>query len=408
MKLNVLLEYLLRESESETEAPKGSPLGQYLFAQDRKDVPYEQNETGPTEENPKAIDENELEAQLFNHYKGAGDAGSVEKGLKTLKKLEQKGLYTKLLRPPAGLAYRFIGNVTPEQASRDFLHLSVEDITSEPNKAFYVSEIGTVKRPSAVSTVERGKTSISSWTVDPSATQFDEFLGTEDRKVAILLVADIASNNFLLNPQNISNSQADLDGENGSIIGSEQEVLAIGPVNVLEASAIYKLVEAHPAKERMDLIHDIPYIAIRPDPMTKLTPAINFIPILKYVDDAIFVYENELSPQDVAKIKNKVAYKLLTHLATNGFLLSNPKTVNIVINYVNTFWGKNSFTVEKIQTVDGTNTAIVFVTKAANTVIEDIFDTLNDKAGVGKELYSQMLHRLLLGALNLNARLPAR
>ena len=82
--------------------------------------------------------------------------------------------------------------------------------------------------------------------------------------------------------------------------------------------------------------------------------------------------------------------------------------MNIVINYVNTFWGKNSFTVEKIQTVDGTNTAIVFVTKAANTVIEDIFDTLNDKAGVGKELYSQMLHRLLLGALNLNARRPAR
>lgn len=75
MRLDTLLEYLLREAKLAPEAPEGSPLGQYLFAQDRRDVPYEQNETGPTEENPKAIDENELEAQLFNHYKGAGDAG---------------------------------------------------------------------------------------------------------------------------------------------------------------------------------------------------------------------------------------------------------------------------------------------------------------------------------------------
>lgn len=140
--------------------------------------------------------------------------------------------------------------------------------------------------------------------------------------------------------------------------------------------------------------------------MTKLTPATNFIPTLRYVDNAISHYEDELSPQDTAKIKNKVAYKLITHLTTNGFLLSNPKTVNIVINYVNTFWGKNSFTVEKIQTVDGTNTAVIFIQKAANSVIEDIFDTLNNKAGVGKELYSRVLHILLLGALNLKARLP--
>lgn len=108
MKLNDLLKYL-NEAPS-PEAPKDAPLGQYLFAPNRKGVPPEKNTP--------------LETKIFNslanHYDGASDK-TADNNIAKLADLKNKGMYQKLLVPPKGLVYRFISNVSPENASKLFL-----------------------------------------------------------------------------------------------------------------------------------------------------------------------------------------------------------------------------------------------------------------------------------------------
>jgi hypothetical protein len=67
MKLNDLLKFLTEASVAKPEAPKDAPLGQYLFAPHRADVP------DPKEENTSI--ENDIFKDLGKHYKGA-DGGS--------------------------------------------------------------------------------------------------------------------------------------------------------------------------------------------------------------------------------------------------------------------------------------------------------------------------------------------
>ena len=232
MKLNTLLEFLLREAPAKPEAPKGAQLGQYLFAPQRKDTPE------PKEPNTDL--ENEIQRALSDHYGGGGEAGRTEAGVLKLFDMKKRGLYSKLLDPPPGLAYRFMKNITPEKVSTAFFPmLSVEEITSSPNKAFYVPDVGIVAKPNASTTVSRGAENLSSWTVEPDLRAFESFLQTIRDLCSIVLVADIQSNDFIMNPKEFSKSLSYDSDMPVAMIGREQEVIAYGPVNVICGAVFY-------------------------------------------------------------------------------------------------------------------------------------------------------------------------
>jgi hypothetical protein len=136
-------------------------------------------------------------------------------------------MYQKLLKPPAGLVYRFISNVNPKEASKLFLNnLPVKDIISVPNKAFYVSPIGIVNRPGSSTSMNKKNSNISSWTMTPKMPEFEEFAGMKNFKtLSILLVARTEGNNFFINPKEMSkltdspvNMEHDEDYDDGLIV----------------------------------------------------------------------------------------------------------------------------------------------------------------------------------------------
>lgn len=227
MKLNTLLKYLCEEPE-----PEDAPLGQYLFAPERKDTPK------PKEPNTDL--ENEIQKALSDHYNGGGEASRTEAGVMALFDMKERGLYLNLLEPPSGLAYRFMKNVSPEKAILNFLPgLTVAEITSSPNKAFYVPDVGIVKKPNASSTVLRGGEHLSSWTIEPTWNTFSSFLTTIRGLVSIVLVADIQSNDFVMNPVNLTKALQYDTKMPFDLIDREQEVIARGPVNVIGAAYYY-------------------------------------------------------------------------------------------------------------------------------------------------------------------------
>jgi len=232
MKLNTLLEYLsLREEDLAPEAPKNSSLGQYLFAPERNDTPE------PKEENTGA--EQELLRVLNFFYNNGGNA-KCDRTLVKLLKLSKQGKYSKLLKPPSGLAYRFIGNLTPEQASKWYLNdFPVKEIISKPGKAFRVSPVGIVSNPAAKSSMGKLNTKLSSWTIDPTLRRMKGFLDTLQAHVGLVLVADIRSNNFFMNPENLIDTLDDDKALPRYMLEDEQEVIGYGPINCLEAAAIY-------------------------------------------------------------------------------------------------------------------------------------------------------------------------
>lgn len=293
MNLNTLLEYLLKEATLAPEAPKDAPLGQYLFAPERSDTPE------PKEPNTSL--ENTLKQRLTQHYTGSGNSKDIEKSISTLINLKNKGMYQKLLNPPSGLAYRFIPNLTPEEASTLFLNnLPVKDITAEPNKAFYVSNIGIIKNPSIRSTVRIGKSLLSSWTVKPTSPNFDDFIYTQNHTVVVLLVADISSNNFIMNPKTLGKVAVGLHRRD--LIEQEQEVIAYGPVNVLEAAAIYK---SERANSSYNLIANAPYSGFQT--FSEPTKAEEFKEPMEYVNDRLRSTEKNLPRRELKESKEPMS-----------------------------------------------------------------------------------------------------
>lgn len=316
MKLNTLLEYLLREA-SERPAPEGSPLGQYLFAPSRSDVPYEENEI-PLED--------ELEDDLISHYAGTGNISKIERSLRYLKSLEQKGLYTKLLDPPSGVAYRYVSGLTPEEASKMFLNgYPVEDIVETPNVAFVVSNIGTVKNPAAKSTVARGYTTVSSWTLEPELMAFAGFISTEQDKVSILLVADIDPQTFLMNPEALSDVAEPLIAK-ASVIDFEQEVIAIGPVNVSKAVVIYTKAAALSEEEIKKIRAQLPAIElpeISEEESSYFADGAEFAPAFYYVETVIHKYKQQMDNQTFSwLLTHDEDYTNLRDLCKHGLELS--------------------------------------------------------------------------------------
>lgn len=321
MKLNSLLKYL--NEVAPAEAPKGAPLGQYLFAPNRKGVPPEKNTP--------------LETKIFNslasHYEGEGSVKSIDKNLATLLALKNKGMYQKLLKPPEGLVYRFISDISPEEASALFLNnLPVEEIISVPNKAFYASPIGVIERPSKSSTVARGKTSVSSWTTEPTSQYFSTFAYSENGKVSILLVAKTQGNNFFIDPKEMSKLSAEQDNVsdrndkddnlfilNARTIQLEQEVIGYGPIDVLEASFIY-FGAGIDYKVEMALMNNIPTLA-KEYKSSKQLPSEAFKPLLVYCDSVLAKYATELPAKSIDKLRNSSDYKTILKYATSKGLV---------------------------------------------------------------------------------------
>jgi len=263
VKLDTLLRFLLKEEALAPEASKNSSLGQYLFAPERNDTPIPQE--------PNTALENSLLKDLGRFY-NTGGTWALDKSLVKLLKLSKQGKYSKLLKPPSGLAYRFIGNLKPEDASSLFLNnYPVEEILSKPNQAFRVSPVGIIKNPAIKSSMGTLNTKLSSWTVAPSEPHFDAFTATGPGHVAVVLVANIQANNFFMNPENLSNSLANGMSLPQSAIEKEQEVIAYGPVNVIDAAAIY-VMTTDEEETHEKIIDDLPKIKISGKGRTLVEP----------------------------------------------------------------------------------------------------------------------------------------
>ena len=326
MKLNILLKYLLKEATSWSdthirtdgtgpEAPKNSSLGQYLFAPERFDTPEPQE--------PNTDLENTLLKDLGRFYNGGGDP-SLDKSLVKLLKFSKQGKYSKLLKPPSGLAYRFVGNIKPEEASSLFLNdLPVKEIVSKPNQAFYVSPVGIIENPSAKSSMGKLNTKMSSWTIDPTLPRMAGFASSGPGHVSVVLVANIQSNNFFMNPENLSKSLANGIGISlpKSTIEDELEVIGYGPINVLEAAAIY-IGSGEADRFRSETIQALPKINFsRPAGSRGVSyslPAELFKKQLDYVNGAILAY----APYQIrSTIYGSDTYKQLKVLAAKGSIV---------------------------------------------------------------------------------------
>jgi hypothetical protein len=244
-------------------------------------------------------------------------------------------MYRKLLTPPSGLVYRFVGHLSPREASKLFLNdLPTKEIVSEPNKAFYVSPIGKIERPAASSTISSGKTNVSSWTTSPTMPDFGEFSASYDGEVSILLVAKTQGNNFVLNPKQMEKLQNPmLSGDPGfgleidtDMIEAEQEVIGFGPIDVLEASFIYVGSKDY-YSEMSPLRARVPKTLSRAKLKalaSGMVPAEAFGPVLDYVNQVITSYAKSLTKQGAEEVKASYPYRLLLAGSSKGMSLTVP------------------------------------------------------------------------------------
>lgn len=186
-----------------------------------------------------------------------------------------------------------MAGLSPKEASAILLNnLPIKEIIEEPNKAFYVSDIGVIENPTIKSIVARGKTSVSSWTLNPRAPNFEKFLDSQLGECSVILVADVASNNFVINPKNLARNIPEFGGD---LIENEQEVIGYGPINVLEAAVIYlsndKL--SIPQKQIDSWRKNLPVINLTklPSKGKVSIPPSTFEPLLNYLDNIVRRYE---------------------------------------------------------------------------------------------------------------------
>lgn len=310
MKLNTLLEYLLKEA-IRPEAPEDAPLGRYLFAPQRIDTPE------PKE--PNTDEEENLLRKLASFYNADHAGKNIDSPMKKL--FDLQNTYPKLLKPAPGLAYRFIGGMKPEEASVLYLNnLPVEEIIAEPNKAFYVEPIGMVKNPAAKTTMSgMKKTKLSSWTAAPTSPNFSSFAKSYSGQVSVVIVADIASNSFFMNPKNLSKTV--VSGLPASLIDREKEVIGYGPINVLEAAAIYIGDSTFGYEVRGDLFGNTPEIPMPyyPPKGAIFKPEV-FKPAFDYVENTVSTWEKKVPRKFAKKMREFRPYLLLKQCATNGFV----------------------------------------------------------------------------------------
>lgn len=242
--------------------------------------------------------------------------------MRQLLDLKNQGRYLKLLKPPSGLAYRFVGGLTPKEASERYLNrLPVKDIISEPGVAFYAEPIGVVEDPAFKSTY-MPKSKLSSWTIAPTKPEFGNFAISNPGKVSVVLVADIDSNNFIMNPKqlekNLSNKFYALPI---NTIITEQEVIAYGPVDCLEAAAIFVGKPVLSYDERDRIYQSIPPVIFNTNRQGALIKPAAFSQALDYVNALLNKYKDKMSSKAYSNfIKKDVHYRLLSKYAKEGIV----------------------------------------------------------------------------------------
>jgi hypothetical protein len=354
MKLPTLINYLLSEAKAPskvpakpikkapdsgaTDVPKGkpAPYGKFLFGKQRVDgtpgTEYDAREQNTPEED-------EIFSNLIGHYGGPENTGTdpedIVQSILNLKAV--KNSYPKLLVPPSGKAYRFVKDLRPEEASEWYLGgLPIEKIVSQPNKAFYVSNPVTVNRPARSSTTNPNSI-ISSWTINPNSGHFSDFASHfNDRdSVTLLLVADIGSNDFIMNPDNLTKTMP--HGFISQAMQKEHEVIAYGPVKTIGATIFY-IANAPTALELpRSIVEDAPSLGIKS--FSKPLSSTVFIKSIKYIDSIlqksskVMVSIGVKIENGVKELKERPLYEFLFHCSQNGFDFDDEEGVDFLRQY---------------------------------------------------------------------------
>jgi len=210
--------------KKDTRAPEGPPdghFGEYVFADERDDVPEE----------PNTPEEDSLADALEKHYRGR--PGELQGWIDEL--LKDREDYPTVLQPPARDKKAFRTMTIPATVLEDILGVSLK-------KSDYDGEVhftsGGVQKPI-------GGRNFFSWTLDPgifyglrkdwgslfSTNWIKSKVGA--RGFVVFLSCDIKTNTFLLNPDKIR--KAGLPGE----FAYQEEVLSVGPVKLSDVAYFY-------------------------------------------------------------------------------------------------------------------------------------------------------------------------
>lgn len=219
------LRHLIRSILSEAVPPPDEPnvapdeaLGQYVFPDDRTNPEYSK----------VPEDYTDLEEEFFQalrHHYEHNEPRALAKIWPELVKLNQAGLYSKLLRAPRGTVFRLM-EVTPDRAAL-FMGVDEETIRSKPR----VAQVAPSPPPF------KPKWLLSSWTMDPETMVEHtgiEFLRGRPGKCSMLFVSDTTQGEFLMHPENFAK------GWNlGANYQLEYEVIAGGLVGLKSAAWIF-------------------------------------------------------------------------------------------------------------------------------------------------------------------------
>ena len=196
-------------------------MGRYLMPMDRLDSRYHRDDL----ESDTELELDFRQALTF-HYR-SNDSRYLQKVWSQLVDLKNQGLYSDILTPPAGTAYRVM-SLDADRAAQ-FLGVTPEEISSVPHGETKQAPNPPPFQPRA----RRGN--IASWTMDPMSLAksigSDQFINTRDADVTILLVADTEAGEFLMDPYNLSQGW-----EIGKEFEEEEEVLSGGVVPLLTAA----------------------------------------------------------------------------------------------------------------------------------------------------------------------------
>jgi hypothetical protein len=144
-------------------------------------------------------------------------------------------------------------------------------------------------------------------------------------------VADIQSNEFFLNPDNITAyAQADRTSLDASLIKREREVIAFGPVNVIDATVIY--IKPSISENEFDSIRSrCPSIEIYNLNKVTNVPASVFRPTYEYIKGYVDKYAGSLEDYALEYISTKnIHYQFLKALAENGLDFKDTKMIEFI------------------------------------------------------------------------------
>lgn len=188
-----------------TPARDDSPLGKWAFSQERVDVPFE----------PNTQEEKRLRAEFVRHFLVGGTM--QEKDAQLIKGFLESGLYSDFfMKYGSGTLYRGM-RVTGEYLARA---LGVKDLSG-------LKKTGRKKVENGLKFVPHEGRPITSWSEDASVS---EKFSKESRGIGldhgVLVLARGSGGTFFTVPEE--------DTPGGLSLEGESEVLAIGPVEIIE------------------------------------------------------------------------------------------------------------------------------------------------------------------------------